>query len=344
MKSLIEKKLKYKTKNLFFGGKAFLIMLTYIIVMAYVFIEYEEELTNALYVYPLLFIFFIALIMFMTISDDKNSEKNKKSEEKITRENNKLLNKIFSDTDLLKICENEVNEIKKIINDKISNNEYVISVNQQQKNIKINIFINDTDIYSMIDKKLNNTIGFIKEDLNEEFIDKLIKKEIIKHSKKIGKTLDEIIKNVKVNYKFPYGNYKGNETSKFYRDLYSVIKKYKNSNSNIENFDYDEIYDFSSEQFSNYEFVDDIEKDIFININFNIIKEEIKNWIHSINANNEEIIKKKQLINSRNTHEYENHCWNCHAHIDSKVNSRCFECGWYICDECGACSVINHNH
>ncbi len=338
------KKIKHRKKSLFFPGKAFLIMLTYFIIMVHIFIKYEKELSNALYVYLLLIIGFVAIIMFMAISDDKNESKNNKTEANIKKENDKLLDKIFSENELLKICNEEVNEIKKIINDKISNYEYKISVSQVKNNIKINININDVYIYRAINDKLKETIGITKEDLNEIFIDKLIKKEIIKHSKKFGKTLDEIIKNVKVNYKFPYGNYKGNETNKFYRDLYGVIKKYKNNNSNIENFDYDEIYGFSSEQFSNYEFVDDIEKDIFININFNIIKEETKKWIHSINANNEEIIKKKQFINSRNTHEYENHCWNCHAHIDSKVNSRCFECGWYICDECGACSVINHNH
>lgn len=335
-------KYEYKKKFLFYGWPAFFIMLTYFIVMAYVFIEYEEEL--AVYVYPLFYIFFIGLIIFMAISDDKNLSKNKMLEEKIIKKNNQLLNKTFSEKELLKICDEEVTKIKEIINDKISNYEYTISVVQRKKSIKINIYIGNFNIYHLIDEKLKKTLGVIKKDLNEKVVDNLIKKEFINSTKKSEKKLSEILEKVSIKYNFPYGKYKGNETSKFYRDLYGVIKKYKNSKNIIEKIDEKAIYIFSTEQFSNYEFIDDIEKDIFININFNIIKEETKNWIQSINSYNEEIINRKQLINSRNTHEYENHCWNCHAHIDSKVNSRCFQCGWYICDECGACSVKNHQH
>lgn len=34
---------------------------------------------------------------------------------------------------------------------------------------------------------------------------------------------------------------------------------------------------------------------------------------------------------------YEAHCWSCGAYINSNFCDRCEECGWYICDECGAC-------
>ncbi len=36
-------------------------------------------------------------------------------------------------------------------------------------------------------------------------------------------------------------------------------------------------------------------------------------------------------------YEYNNVCWRCHASISSKNNSRCSRCGWYICNNCGAC-------
>ena len=85
-----KKKYECKKKFLFFGWPAFFIMLTYIIIMTYVFIEYEEKLDNALYVYPLFCIFFIGLIIFMAISDDKNSSKNKMSEAEIIKKNNQL--------------------------------------------------------------------------------------------------------------------------------------------------------------------------------------------------------------------------------------------------------------
>ena len=34
---------------------------------------------------------------------------------------------------------------------------------------------------------------------------------------------------------------------------------------------------------------------------------------------------------------YQNHCWRCNASIDSRKNKRCSQCGWYICNNCGAC-------
>ena len=34
---------------------------------------------------------------------------------------------------------------------------------------------------------------------------------------------------------------------------------------------------------------------------------------------------------------YRNHCWRCSSTIDSAYCSRCRYCGWYICDNCGAC-------
>ena len=32
------------------------------------------------------------------------------------------------------------------------------------------------------------------------------------------------------------------------------------------------------------------------------------------------------------------HCWNCRASINNQKDSRCENCGWNICSECGACS------
>ena len=34
---------------------------------------------------------------------------------------------------------------------------------------------------------------------------------------------------------------------------------------------------------------------------------------------------------------YQNHCWRCGSSINSNVNRRCGKCGWYICNNCGAC-------
>lgn len=34
---------------------------------------------------------------------------------------------------------------------------------------------------------------------------------------------------------------------------------------------------------------------------------------------------------------YENHCWRCKAYISSAQNKKCSKCGWYICNNCGAC-------
>ena len=35
--------------------------------------------------------------------------------------------------------------------------------------------------------------------------------------------------------------------------------------------------------------------------------------------------------------EYRNVCWRCHSNINSNYNRRCNKCGWYICNNCGAC-------
>ncbi len=34
---------------------------------------------------------------------------------------------------------------------------------------------------------------------------------------------------------------------------------------------------------------------------------------------------------------YKNHCWLCHTMVSSLTSSVCESCGWYRCDECGAC-------
>ena len=34
---------------------------------------------------------------------------------------------------------------------------------------------------------------------------------------------------------------------------------------------------------------------------------------------------------------YENHCWNCKAHISSAIHAQCPDCTFYICGSCGAC-------
>ncbi len=34
---------------------------------------------------------------------------------------------------------------------------------------------------------------------------------------------------------------------------------------------------------------------------------------------------------------YINYCWRCKADINSNYNRRCSKCGWYICNNCGAC-------
>jgi len=35
--------------------------------------------------------------------------------------------------------------------------------------------------------------------------------------------------------------------------------------------------------------------------------------------------------------KYHNHCWSCGSEIDSKYDSFCDNCEWYICSECGEC-------
>ena len=35
---------------------------------------------------------------------------------------------------------------------------------------------------------------------------------------------------------------------------------------------------------------------------------------------------------------YVNHCWRCGSTINSSYCSRCSDCGWYICIDCGACN------
>lgn len=44
-----------------------------------------------------------------------------------------------------------------------------------------------------------------------------------------------------------------------------------------------------------------------------------------------------QLIQHHEAGTYKNHCWKCGASINSNNNRRCSECGWYICNNCGAC-------
>lgn len=34
---------------------------------------------------------------------------------------------------------------------------------------------------------------------------------------------------------------------------------------------------------------------------------------------------------------YRNHCWNCGESINSRINSKCYECEMYECDNCGCC-------
>jgi hypothetical protein len=41
----------------------------------------------------------------------------------------------------------------------------------------------------------------------------------------------------------------------------------------------------------------------------------------------------------RNNSRYNNHCWNCGRKIDSYYEKKCGVCGWFICSNCGACSV-----
>lgn len=58
-------------------------------------------------------------------------------------------------------------------------------------------------------------------------------------------------------------------------------------------------------------------------INDNWISCENLNHIHEI-----EVIKKEAYIN---------HCWRCYGSINSNYCRRCSKCGWYICNNCGAC-------
>lgn len=41
----------------------------------------------------------------------------------------------------------------------------------------------------------------------------------------------------------------------------------------------------------------------------------------------------------KNNSRYNNHCWNCGKKIDSYYEKKCSGCGWFICSDCGACSV-----
>jgi hypothetical protein len=31
------------------------------------------------------------------------------------------------------------------------------------------------------------------------------------------------------------------------------------------------------------------------------------------------------------------HCWRCSVNLSSRLEKICEECGWMICNECGAC-------
>lgn len=48
--------------------------------------------------------------------------------------------------------------------------------------------------------------------------------------------------------------------------------------------------------------------------------------------------KKKNAVVSEASGKrlYRNHCWNC-QHTITEQNTRCSECGWYICPACGKC-------
>jgi len=37
------------------------------------------------------------------------------------------------------------------------------------------------------------------------------------------------------------------------------------------------------------------------------------------------------------SYNYENHCWNCTAHISSAIHAQCPDCKFYICGSCGSC-------
>ena len=44
-----------------------------------------------------------------------------------------------------------------------------------------------------------------------------------------------------------------------------------------------------------------------------------------------------EIITIKNKPSYEDHCWRCKSYISSEKNKRCKLCGWYICNNCGAC-------
>lgn len=48
--------------------------------------------------------------------------------------------------------------------------------------------------------------------------------------------------------------------------------------------------------------------------------------------------KKRKAVISEDSGKrlYRNHCWNC-QHTITEQNTRCSECGWYICPSCGKC-------
>lgn len=43
--------------------------------------------------------------------------------------------------------------------------------------------------------------------------------------------------------------------------------------------------------------------------------------------------------NLKSNSRYNNHCWNCGRKIDSYYEKKCGVCGWFICSNCGACSI-----
>lgn len=51
-----------------------------------------------------------------------------------------------------------------------------------------------------------------------------------------------------------------------------------------------------------------------------------------------QVEKKKKAVASEDSGKrlYRNHCWNC-QHTITEQNTRCSECGWYICPACGKC-------
>ena len=94
-----------------------------------------------------------------------------------------------------------------------------------------------------------------------------------------------------------------------------------------------------------YNMYDDNEKIAFklmLNeIILSLIANRIEKDLDEYHANELKKEKERKLYNQSS---YKNHCWNCRVPLSSNTNERCPKCGWYICKNCGACSVLDHNH